>query len=305
MWAKTEAVLERDEQAVIYAAALLERNRACQSVEVRFVYGQTRGARKAKPVSVHLSREHVAGVLEQDIEPVAREIVRWRRSTVRADDLPRNPSACDAFGGCFYRTSRHCTPNPEDRIKAMAQQSMLAGLLAQSRTAPAAPTPPAATPPAATPINPVAHDAPLAGAPPAAPASTPSLTALLSGTQPAPMRPSGLLDQLKADGYYQPTPAPAPAPLKVAAAPKPTAPVVEAPVLKSTAALAPAVEATAPAVEATATVYAPVSKPDAWIPPSPSLFELRLDIARELVRAGIDPEKVADLAIRICNDLGR
>lgn len=300
-WAKTEAVLERDEQAVIYAAALLERNRACQSVEVRFVYGQTRGARKAKPVTVHLSREHVAGVLEQDIEPVAREIVRWRRSTVRADDLPRNTSACDAFGGCFYRTSRHCTPNPEDRIKAMAQQSMLAGLLAQSRTAPAAPTPPAATP-----INPVAHDAPLAGAPPAAPASTPSLTALLSGTQPAPMRPSGLLDQLKADGYYQPTPAPAPAPLKVAAAPKPTATVVEAPVLKPTAAPAPAVEAPAPApAPAPVPPAATASKPDAWIPPSPSLFELRVDIARDLVRAGVDPEKVAALAIRIVSDLGR
>jgi hypothetical protein len=236
-WAKTPEVLERDEQAVVYAAALLERDPSCQSVEVRFVYGQTKGARKAKPVTVHLSRQHVDEVLRTDIDPLAQDLVRWRRTTVRADDLPRNPTACDAYGGCYYRTTRHCTPNPEDRIKSMAQQSMLAGLLAQSRASTSSTTPAAAP----TPINPPA-EAPLVGSPPTAPASTPSLSALLAGTPPAPVRPSGLLAQLAGDGYYQPEAAPAPAPLKVAPAPKAVveppapAPVVEAaPVVQSAA----------------------------------------------------------------------
>lgn len=304
-WAKTEDVLERDEQAVIYAGALLERNRACQSVEVRFVYGQTRGAKKSKPVTVHLSREHVARVLDEDIEPVARDIVRWRRTTVRADDLPRNPLACDAYGGCYYRTSRHCTPNPEDRIKSMAQQSMLAGLLAQSRPA-AAPAPVEA--PAPTPINP-SPDAPLVGAPPQAPAATPSLTALLAGTQPAPMRPGGLLDQLKADGYYTPAAAPPPPPLKVAAAPAATtpAPVAVAPKPTAPVAVAPVVGAVAPTpAPAPVAQTAPSDDSDVETDPrSSGLFGLRVGIARDLVRAGVDPEKVAALAIRIVSELAR
>lgn len=165
----------------------------------------------------------------------------------------------------------------------MAQQSMLAGLLAQSRAA--APTPaPVAEP---TPVNPPV-DAPLAGAPPAAPAATPSLTALLAGTQPAPMRPTGLLAQLAGDGYYTPEPAPPAPPLKVVA-------TKSAPVVVESKSTAPA----------TAAVSAPVEKPDAWAPPSPSVYELRVEIARDLLRAGVDPETVAALAIRIVNDLGK
>ncbi len=244
-WAKTPEVLERDEQAVIYAAALLQRVPR-QSVEVRFVYGQTRGARKSKPVTVVLSPEHVEAVLEQDIEPVARAIVDARRTTTDANQLPRNPLACDAYGGCFYRSSRHCTPNPEDRIKAMAQQSMLAGLLAQSRAGNPAPSP--------TPINPPPVDAPLAGTPPAP--AMPSLSALLASQPAAAPTAGGLLDQLKADGFYAPTPAPPPPPVKVLAkrtkaeAAPVEAPPVAAPAPAPAPAPVPVVEAPAPVVVA-------------------------------------------------------
>lgn len=273
-WSKTAEVLEHDEQAVIYAAALLERSTACQSVEVRFVYGQTRGARKAKPVTVHLSRQHVERVLEREIEPIAQQIVRAKRTITDASQLPRNPAACDAFGGCFYRQSRHCvSQNPEERIRSMTQQSMLAGLLAASRAPQPAPEP---TPSAPTPINYIAVDEPLAGNPPSG--SAPSLTALLAGAQAAPMRPSGLLEQLRADGYYQPDAAPPPPPLKVK--PAPAVPVVEKP-------------APAPApVVATSTST-----------PSAEVVELRVRVALALIAAGREVERVADEARQIVSDI--
>lgn len=280
-WSKTADVLEHDEQAVIYAAALLERSTACQSVEVRFVYGQTRGARKSKPVTVHLSREHVARVLEQDIEPVARQIVRAKRTITDASELPRNPAACDAFGGCFYRQSRHCvSQNPEERIRSMTQQSMLAGLLAASRAPQPAPAPepsaPAVT--AATPINYIAVDEPLGGSPPAG--TAPSLTALLAGTLAAPMRPSGLLEQLRADGYYTPDAAPPPPPLKVK--PAPAVPVAETP-------------APAPAPVAAAPVSTSAS--------SAEVVELRARVALALISAGRDVERVGVEARQIVSDI--
>lgn len=153
----------------------------------------------------------------------------------------------------------------------MTQQSMLAGLLAASRAPQPAPEP---APPAATPINYIAVDEPLGGNPPAG--TAPSLTALLAGAQAAPMRPSGLLEQLRADGYYQPDAAPPPPPLKVK--PAPAVPVVDKP-------------APAPVV-ATSTST-----------PSAEVVELRVRVALALIAAGREVERVADEARQIVSDI--
>ena len=162
----------------------------------------------------------------------------------------------------------------------MTQQSMLAGLLAASRAPQPAPAPepsaPAVT--AATPINYIAVDEPLGGSPPAG--TAPSLTALLAGTLAAPMRPSGLLEQLRADGYYTPDAAPPPPPLKVK--PAPAVPVVEK--------LAPAPAPVVAAPVSTSTLSAEV-------------VEFRVRVLVALIAAGREVDRVADEARQIVSDI--
>jgi hypothetical protein len=84
----------------------------------------------------------------------------------------------------------------------------------------------------------------------------PSLSALLASQPAAAPTAGGLLDQLKADGFYAPTPAPPPPPVKVLAkrtkaeAAPVEAPPVAAPAPAPAPAPVPVVEAPAPVVVA-------------------------------------------------------
>ncbi|MCR4340818.1 MAG: PD-(D/E)XK nuclease family protein, partial [Gemmatimonadaceae bacterium] len=255
-WAKSEAELLTDVQAVVYAFALMLRlPGGPRPVRVQFLFMQTKGARKARLVSVVLTPDDIEREMAR-IDVVAQEIVRTRRTVTDPLTLPPSIDACSAFGGCHYATSGHCDLSPSDYLHAREKQaematvhSMLAGLNVN--------------PPAPPPLPPVSSETPLEGAPPqsaaplaaslaAAPPIAPAggllaaLTALgpppAAGPPPPPPAPAapGLLALLGAQAAAPPPPPPAaaappppppPPPPAAAAAPPPPPPATPAPTL--------------------------------------------------------------------------
>ncbi len=101
-YVKTPAELEVDEQSNIYAYAMMAKYRS-PVVDVVYNYLFTEGARRTQ--RVHL-RMHSARVTQefQRIQAVGREIAVTYHSNSKPLDLPPNRAACDAFGGCPYKS---------------------------------------------------------------------------------------------------------------------------------------------------------------------------------------------------------
>jgi hypothetical protein len=124
-YCKTPEQLAEDPQAVFYALDLMLRHNL-DALWLRWVYYLTdvKSHPLAKPVDVELRREQVFAAAYRWL-CVAHEM----RGLVRAAkagglspyDVPANPKACDAFGGCTYHFSRGgpCFPEGELTLAAM------------------------------------------------------------------------------------------------------------------------------------------------------------------------------------------
>ncbi len=118
-WAKTPEDLLTDVQAMVYAYSAMS-----TSVRLRWVYYQTKGARKSLPVEVIVSRDHVVeqfskielttAEMQHILDVVATEPAR---GLDLLKSLPPSPEACESFGGCPYR--HICNLSPSDRLASI------------------------------------------------------------------------------------------------------------------------------------------------------------------------------------------
>ncbi len=127
-WAKTPESLATDVQAQLYATHAMFTTGA-REVDLVWLYMQTKGARKAKRVHLRVTASHVAEQFE-NINTTAVEMYGLRREFDSENhhshnpeyfvlnDLPPNPDACEAYGGCPFRSK--CNLSPDQIVDAHA-----------------------------------------------------------------------------------------------------------------------------------------------------------------------------------------
>lgn len=201
LYVKSADDLRTDVQAALYAADAMHRTGA-HACDLVWVYYLTKGPRRAKRVHLRVTRDDVRPVLARAVA-VADAMAAAEAKNLRALDLPPNPNACDAFGGCDFK--EQCGEfSPAERIEGLMAQGDVNDWIAKMQAraagapAPAINPPPVAPPPAPVegppgwmrgpdggwiPVTPPAATAPLPGfvvakrgrkSPPAATAPAPS-----------------------------------------------------------------------------------------------------------------------------------
>jgi hypothetical protein len=197
-WQKTPEELERDIQATLYAVDYFRKHPERPTVELRWVYYQTKNARKSAVVVARVNQADtwqrflaIEKIAEQMHEvatvPVANESGEPRLR--RALDLVPNINHCDAYGGCPHQG--RCNLSPFDKMRSHVEQNKLTELLknknknngaAATPTSAAAPPAPATPTRAAVPGDPFSAGGAFHGTAAAA-AATPPANKLLSRLQ--------------------------------------------------------------------------------------------------------------------------
>lgn len=126
-YAKSGDDLLFDAQSTIYAIDSMVRFSA-PSADLAWIYYQTEGPRRASPTTVRLESEHAARVLDA-IESVASEADSALERGLQPQDLPPNPDACGAYGGCPYR--HLCNLSPSQIVRSRMSNSLIANLRAR------------------------------------------------------------------------------------------------------------------------------------------------------------------------------
>jgi outer membrane biosynthesis protein TonB len=182
-YAKTVETLRHDPQALIYAASEMVRLDV-DRVRLDWLYLPTDGG-KAWKVSLPVLRSEIEPDLDR-IEATAALMHRTREAGLPARDVPGNPDACEAFGGCPYllicdRSTLQTDPfrgfNMTDITAPDALAAMDALLAKLNGGAPPAPPPPNVDPINPPDAPPVSKDLP----PPPPPAPPPVVTVPLDG----------------------------------------------------------------------------------------------------------------------------
>lgn len=114
-WGLTTETLPENIQAVLYAVQAMVRS-GSDSCDLVWNYLTSKRPYKAYLVRVTVTRESVQPTLKR-ITELASEMVLIRNTGLRALDLPFNPSACEAYGGCPYREL--CNLSADDRLRAI------------------------------------------------------------------------------------------------------------------------------------------------------------------------------------------
>lgn len=110
---KTPQILQYDTQAIIYA---FHAYRYFDKVLLCWLYTLKKGKPKAKPVAVHLTKDHVDLQMARILD-TAKEMKHHRDNTPRALDLAPTPAACGDYGGCPYQD--RCQLNLADRLDSI------------------------------------------------------------------------------------------------------------------------------------------------------------------------------------------
>lgn len=118
-WAKTEKDLATDVQAQLYATAAMFSTGA-RTVDLAWIYFQTRGTRKSKRTYLRVVGDQVAEQFGK-INETALEMREARIANPAPLDLPPNPEMCEAYGGCPYRD--RCNLSPAQIIEALDAKS--------------------------------------------------------------------------------------------------------------------------------------------------------------------------------------
>jgi hypothetical protein len=220
-WQKTPEELERDIQATLYAVDYFRKHPEHPTVELRWVYYQTKNTRKSAVVVVRVDQ---AGTWQRFLEiekiaekmhaiatvPVADESAEPRLR--RALDLPPNINHCDAYGGCPHQG--RCNLSPFDKMRAHMEQNKLTQLVKNKNGAAATASSgaPAATPAtrAAVPGDPFSVGGAFHGTAAAA-AAAPSPNKLLARLQATGAPTAAVAPPAINPPEFQPPPAPTPA----------------------------------------------------------------------------------------------
>lgn len=138
-WVKTVEELRTNIQAALYAADSMLRTQypVC---DLQWTYFKTSGGRGSQVVHLRVTAEEIVPTIDRVIK-ACDEMSLILRAGVRAEEVPINPEACEAFGGCPYQSI--CNLTPEQRFRAMMNQQATSDFLAKlqernpSRGAPA------------------------------------------------------------------------------------------------------------------------------------------------------------------------
>jgi len=152
-WQKTEAELREDIQATLYATDYFRHHPDEDSVELRWVYYQTKNAKKSAVTAVRVSQDETWKRFLA-IEETAKQMEAV--STAHPLDLPPNIDHCSAYGGCPHQG--RCNLSPFQKMRSHVEQNKLLSTLAAKKNGTAA-------------------------APPAVP--SPSIAAAVAGARPA------------------------------------------------------------------------------------------------------------------------
>lgn len=125
-WAKTLDEILCHSQALIYAVDEFHKNPNDDRISLDWIYYRTTGARKAEPRSQIVSKDMVAEMFFEHVDPVAGEITKLHHEVpagASALDFAPNFSACEAYGGCAFLSI--CNPTPTQRVQATMTQAGL------------------------------------------------------------------------------------------------------------------------------------------------------------------------------------
>lgn len=118
-WAKSDADLLGDVQAVIYAFdAMLKSNQT--RVRCNWIYYQRRGAKRNQKTQLVLSAEQLVKPL-RGIVNTAAEIHAVHSSYTTAKQLPPCVEQCTAYGGCVYR--QYCNLSQQEIFNSMMRST--------------------------------------------------------------------------------------------------------------------------------------------------------------------------------------
>lgn len=119
-WSLTPEKMPDDVQATLYAAWALVVS-GSPVVNVQWTYGLRKGAPKAMPVRAQLTAPLIEDRVGRTVES-ARSMRSLLDRGARAMDVPYNPLACEAYGGCHYQD--RCNLSPQDRMRAIINQGL-------------------------------------------------------------------------------------------------------------------------------------------------------------------------------------
>lgn len=125
-WAKSPEEILCHPQALIYAVDEFFKNPNDDRLALDWVYYRTTGARKAELRSQIVSKDTVAEMFFEHVDPVAGEITKLHHEVplgASALDFAPDFRACDAFGGCPFLSI--CNPTPTQRMQATMTQAGL------------------------------------------------------------------------------------------------------------------------------------------------------------------------------------
>lgn len=126
-YAKSADDLQDDAQSVLYGLDAMARF-SSPFADLAWIYAQTKGAKRSKPTVTRLHAEQALKVFDV-IEEVASEASAVLDAGLQPLDLPPNPDACSAFGGCPYR--HLCNLSPSQRARSHMSNSLIANLRAR------------------------------------------------------------------------------------------------------------------------------------------------------------------------------
>lgn len=124
-WAKTTEEILCHPQALIYAVDEFFKNPQDDRLALDWIYYKTTGARKAEPRSQIVTKDEIAEMFFEHVDPVAGHITMLHDTPpgTSALDFPPDFRACDAFGGCAFLSI--CNPTPTQRVQATMTQAGL------------------------------------------------------------------------------------------------------------------------------------------------------------------------------------
>lgn len=142
-WAKSLDEILCHSQALIYAVDEFRKNPNDERLALDWIYYKTTGSRKAEPRFQIVSRQTVAEMFFEHVDPVAGEITKLHHEVppdASALDFTPDFRACDAFGGCAFLSI--CNPTPTQRVQAnMTQAGMSLAEKLKNMKADRAPSP--------------------------------------------------------------------------------------------------------------------------------------------------------------------
>lgn len=209
-WAKTLDEILCHSQALIYSVDEFFKNPNDDRISLDWIYYRTTGARKAEPRSQIVSKDTVAEMFFEHVDPVAGEITKLHHEVppgTSALEFAPNFSACEAFGGCAFLSI--CNPTPTQRMQATMTQAGLSltdKLKAMKNARPPSPIHP---PEAFTPAVPVVPMAPQGVfVPPGPPVPTQQFILPIPMSPGAPQAAAPVVPHLAAVPTYAPPQAP-------------------------------------------------------------------------------------------------